>query len=259
MSGIIFFNIRRLMSAYVDEPKTEEEYEEVIASVDLPGWMDYPKEKKNVYEIVTEGERFKIVETGDSFTTFEEAYDFIDDALGGDQIFPTVSEELRFGKNDTDRRVRGFISFTFDDRERMDKYSYWVFLQLNEQYEKDPEDWVTAHRWLQHHPAFYHRYELDMNDWATDSGLDDIYQYVSRDDQGGALVTLEHGTWNDKGRTGQRYVDPRLAVTADTFEEAFVLLAKRVRKNFSTDGVDYGKREDLPKWYEELEERLLNE
>ena len=247
------------MSAYVDEPKTTEEYEQIVDSVDLPGWMDYPEEKKKVYEIVTEGELFKIVETGDFFPTFEEAYDFIDDALGGDQIFPTVSDELKSGKDDTDRRVRGFLSFTFDDRERIDKYSYWVFLQINEQYEKDREDWVTAYRWLKNHPAFYHRYESNMNDWATDDGLDDIYQNVGRDDQGGALVKLEHGTWEGKGRTGQRSVDFRLSVTASSFEEAFVLLAKRVRKNFSTDGVDYGKQEDLPVWYEELVARLRDE
>jgi hypothetical protein len=239
------------MPDYINEPQSEEEYEAVTKGIVLPEWMDYPEEEKTIYTLVQDGDTFLITETGERFDDVESAYDYISKDLDGDPDLSAIKPRLLF----TEKR-RLLLSFTSEDHRRLDRYNYWSFLQRNEEYLANQDDWFNAYHWLVNHPAFYHRIKGDLNRWISDDGLAGLSQSIYKRDDGEIVVLLEHGAWGDADKTGQAYHDYRIEVSASTIEDAYVALAKRVHENFAEDGIDYGKEGVKPKWYAEVEARL---
>lgn len=127
--------------------------------------------------------------------------------------------------------------------------SFESFLDLHEEYEANPQDWVIAYKWLELHPAFWVKCgkDKDKNTWYwTTDNIKSISYYVDRNENNEAVVLMEAG-----GHTEDllyHYHDLRLDVRADSIESAYVKLAEKVNKFFNTDGtekpnVEYEKSE----------------
>ena len=146
------------------------------------------------------------------------------------------------------------------------------FADLCRQLDAEPGDFPTAWHYLQNHPIF-HRPELpadlrrfvdELNDSELEEvrntdvidadGLRDMWVAVQRDDDGGTVVTLEHGPhlhvedvnlaqWTRFPAEGQASHDPRLDSTAATCEQAIVMLAAKVRATYGDD------RARVPQWW----------
>lgn len=241
------------MSEIASEPQSEEEYTAIADSVTLPAWMDFPTEEKDVYVLRQDGNAFVLDGRDEPFTSIEEAYDFVEAELNATIDLSEVSKPGELVVTDNHRLL---ISFTPTDSLRMQRFGYWSFLQLNEKYEENPEDFYTAYYWLQSHPAFYYRHENNLNRWIQDDGLGAMNSSVMS--EGGEVhILLEHGANTDEKRVGNnRYADYRLDSWGDTFEQAYVRLAQLVHINFDINGVDRELEGDKPQWLVDAIDRL---
>ena len=127
-------------------------------------------------------------------------------------------------------------SFTQAEAEESLREEYVVFLELNEEYQANPDDWALAYNWLQKHPAFYHRSKEEGYDWELNDGLTDLTHWVNRDADKPKVV-FEAGERVLPEAT-RFYRDDNLTVYADSFEEAYVLLAKKVNLYFDLNGIN---------------------
>lgn len=123
--------------------------------------------------------------------------------------------------------------------------SYKYFLELTEEYDKDPFDFVTAYNWLDRHPAFWVRPKNEKTfNWETDYRISDAWVWVGRNDDGQMFVCLETGGHVEDDYT-HRYHDMRLDVTGNSMEDAYIKLAAKVRYFFDLEGnsldVEYEK------------------
>ena len=233
------------MSSYVEEPTSEAEYVAVTESVTLPVWMNHPEPVKSVYAITESGGSYFIKGKLDAFASLEVAYDYVKEELHGDCDL----SEIEGGDFFITSSNRLLLSFTDADQLRLQKYGYWCFLELDKKYQENPEDFYLAYHWLDSHPAFYYRYENNLNRWEQGRGLQEVTQNVIKGDDGEIAIVLEHGANSNKDRVGtSRYADFRLDVTASTFEEAYIKLAAAVNANFTSDGIDREIKGETPEW-----------
>lgn len=231
-----------------EEPLSEEDYITVTDKVVLPSWMDFPDDEKPIYVIDKTEEGF--VTEGQVFDSLEKAYDYVDKELDGTPDMTGIPniKELEFTENN-----RLLVAFLPSDRLRLIKFTYWEFLQLNEKYQNDPENFVLAYHWLTAHPAFYYRTAKHRNWWVQELGVDEVTPTVYIDKDGKTVVALDHGTKVSEQRIGSdRYLDYRLESRAPTFEEAYIKLAKAVNTHFTIEGEDRGLEGIVPKWLENV-------
>lgn len=244
--------------------KADKEFSKLKEKTVLPEWLQNelpPHEKRNVISYSDGLFRFSV--SDQSFTNLIEAYDasrgnkgeyqtVLDESVNGHGgkltggMFFCDSEE---GKNSS----RLLISHTTEDTEDLLKFDYGIWLtKQNPKYLKNQNDAVEAYNWLQHHPIFWHRYTEEKTfDWETASGLKDLSTWVYRH-KGKPNVSLEHGS-HVPPNYKEFYHDPRLDVSARTFEKAYIKLAKKVNKFFAPDGTE---RPDVKYKKNKFEEQL---
>lgn len=163
--------------------------------------------------------------------------EFLDrDFLGVDTMF-TVKSRKGFDRIlfvDTDQESREYLEMT---------YRRW--LEENEKYQEAPDDFVRAYHWLNLHPVFWRRSENEKTwHWNTESGVRTFYTMVRWDsDEGTSKVAFEAG-----GHTPcytQTYHDTRMGVYENSFEEAYIAMAKIVNSLFNADGTEKKGAEDV--------------
>lgn len=128
------------------------------------------------------------------------------------------------------------------------------YLQIYDSYLQNPNDFVNAWKFVDHHPALWYK---TRNQWVTSSLVETLTVEVARTKNGNPVIMVEGGTSVRPNRTSH-YHDLRLDVNAETYEKAIVGFAARLHKFFNLDGskrvnVKYQKTE-LEKT---LEERIL--
>lgn len=208
----------------------------------LPRFVTFPEAPTTYFIKVNDEEENPVYIDGrvGTFAVPSEAYDFINNTLLGEAAFE-VTELTRFGSGTggmffqtLDNRL--LISHTQKDSADLLKAEYQQFLKTNESYLADPTNWALAYRWLQTHPAFWHRSSLESSFWSTDQGLWDKWESVLINDDGEVEVLVEHGPWLDE-RT-QSSLDHRLDAWGSSFEECYVKFAAKVHKYYGVDGFE---------------------
>lgn len=152
---------------------------------------------------------------------------------------------------------------TDDARLNSLKSAYAAFLKHDENWRNSP-NFYNSYFWLDAHPAFWTRMDWKtFNPWAwnTDDFMgfhNGVRLYVYKSKKGKVSFQFEMGEhvsesqeWDEDnncyiltGAYKNHYFDPRLTVTAKTFEKAVIKAAKRLDKFYNTDGtakenVDY--------------------
>jgi hypothetical protein len=130
-------------------------------------------------------------------------------------------------------------------------------------FELNPTDFVYAWRYLTEHPIFHRpiwmpgagRTIEDLTEeelagpprFVDDSaGLQDMWMHIERDTEGETIIYLEHGPhlWPENIPTTEHWCTPadgiashdlRLNVSANSYEEAIIALAGRVRDVYGND------------------------
>jgi hypothetical protein len=137
------------------------------------------------------------------------------------------------------------------------------FSDLAVNYDGTPDDFPLSWKYLTSHPIFHRPIPVDAHgrtaaDLTEDEltappefidncdGLRDMWSFVDRDSLGEVVVELEHGPhlwpadvpaterWNTPA-SGTSSHDPRLDVSAATYEAAIVALAAKVRSHYGHD------------------------
>lgn len=137
------------------------------------------------------------------------------------------------------------------------------FTRLAATYDAHPGDFIAAWAYLQHHPIFHRpswphgrgRTISDLTEQELaapppfvndEDGLRHLWVHVAREDDGTAVIHLEHGPhlwpenippqshWHTPA-DGLSSHDLRLNVTEDSYEAAIVTLARRVRVFYGHD------------------------
>jgi hypothetical protein len=241
---------------------TDEEYDAYIADVQLPNWLVAALPEHKPHSIISYADdAFHVSTSNDTFDSIETAYDWLrsetdfqvvfDDSVNGHG--GKLTNGMFFG--DLEERSSGgeggrlLMSYTSEDSLDFLKYDYRVWLdEINPAYEVNSENWLVAYNWLNHHPIFWKKAtEEPSADWETDIGLDDVHVHVSMERS--PAVRLETGEHVEPHYT-RRYWDVRLDSLGATFEEAYVVLAKKVNLFYAPDGAERENVQYEPSEYE---------
>lgn len=128
-------------------------------------------------------------------------------------------------------------------RVEMLQEEYRDFLEAAHAYQANPESFYEAYRFLNLHPAFWTCQDAEVHPyfWNTDCGVRTFSQYVTLDEEGEGppthRVMLEAGVHYGPAYR-ETYHDWRLDTEADTFEEAYVELARLVNTVYDWAGED---------------------
>lgn len=236
----------------------EQAYKNEVKDVVLPKWLTDEFHEHLPHLSVSYDEDMFWVSTGStaaSFPTIVEAYDYANQ-LGDD--FQTVLDPSVDGHGgellnlgffcDTDKetgRSRLLSTVTTEDLENSLKHEYISFLnETTVAYNANPEDFVTAHTWLSHHPIFWHKGKKEKSYfWATDTGLSDMSLNVwANEETGKPVIFLEHGEHHEKGYT-HFYHNYSIFVKEETFEKAVITMAKKVNAVFDLSGYERNPEE----------------
>lgn len=222
----------------------------------LPDFLKLPDYNPKIFTLVKDNQynKYILLEHSEIFFNYpSDAYYYACNVLGGEVVFnPEDFKENGIAiagsfieKRDNENSGRIIFSYNPEGKQKSLENNYAYFLELNEKYLTNPEDWVNAYQWVQHHPAFYHRNIAFPEYWIMDDGWNNAYIYVDKDEDGKSRVLLEHGEWlpsiNKKGETYCHTVpshDYRLDVEAETFEEAYVLFAHNVNNIYDIKGME---------------------
>lgn len=259
-----------------NEPVDQITYDNVVALVELPDFVDTsPTQSIFTLDVVREGnvdvfvvndtdtlyfsdeDRAKFAhakEWGENiFANLHDAHDFVKENFdGAGTVFGKgVTEQMSISEPDAQGLVRIVMSFTEDDAWHLMKWAYHQFLQLNDEYLSNPNDFTLAYNWLERHPAFWKKLDgaAKFERWSYENGLEFLGTRVHRDEEHATpVIRLRHGAMVEPERT-MRYHDPRLNVNASSFEEAYIQLAALVHKFFDEKGaerenVEYEKNEE---------------
>jgi len=194
------------------------------------------------------------------FQTVAEAYHYVRNELDGNPLFAKnlqvedgaeLSDGMYVCKKD--KKTKTFevlMSWPHEERVYWLVESYKAFLKLAKKYSKNQNDFYTAYQFLQKHPAFWHRFEVNPNYWETDEGLEALWMSVRQNKKGKVEFLLEHGIYMDADRDDLFIThvvashDSRIDSWASTYEKAIVKLAKKVLKYYKLDGSE--KKKYLP-------------
>lgn len=116
-------------------------------------------------------------------------------------------------------------------------YRKWI-TETVPAYDSNPDHFLTAFRWLSQHPIFWLRAE-DGNDyeWLTSSGLKSVEVGAYSDKQENLVVYVSPTGQHDRSSNYQKLKeDPELSISAPTYEEVIIKLAKKVRGRYRLDG-----------------------
>lgn len=257
---------------------TYEEYTEyVAANVEMPSFYTF-EERSPIYlvEALENSIVLKHGTTGDSIATYtkegksvEEAYDLAHKTFNGDVKFigdftsiegidTSLGNSLTY-KREGERTSRLLISHTSADSEYLAKAGYLGFLNTAEAYLGNPDDFLLSWEFINHHPAFWYRWnENHEHAWTTDNGVSKMWIQPTLNDEGNLVFMMEAGAAVPPART-THYHDFRLDVWAPTYENGIIQTAALVHKFFHLDG---SERENVEYQKSELElilEQRINE
>lgn len=115
-------------------------------------------------------------------------------------------------------------------------YDYLLWLQTAKAWMNSQEDVIYSFRYLTAHPAFWTRNENYPNRCATHGAEVTFNRHVSNDSHGEPSITLEAGL-PDRDNNDVMDYNVGLKVTASSFEEAYVEMAKLVHEKVALNGV----------------------
>lgn len=237
------------------------------AGVEMPSFYTF-KEVKPFNEISWSAEKgYTATGVEGSWDSMSELNDHIENVLGNDVTFhrsalksPDVEDNLGgdmiFLKDKLNKGSARML-FSPPPYRALAHWHYYQFLGTARYWLENQTDMVAAYSFLESHPAFWSRHTMEHPDtWAQDKGLSGLWIDVSKRQDGSPIVMLEHGSAVEPERI-RHYHDPRLDVYADSFEEAYIQLAKKVHEFFALDGSERPDTDYEPQpWEQEVQERL---
>lgn len=174
------------------------------------------------------------------YTTVEEAFDVFKKHPCSKTL--TLSEECLKAHEGREGGIfleegHPLLSWTDENSLWLLQEDYRSWLTFYQEWKESPEDFLSAYRFIEQHPAFWTRLKHEKTFmWHTSDGMP-ITIIPRRDDKGQVCISLETGGHVEPAYT-DHYHDYRLAVTEPTFEEAIVALAKRVDEIFDEAGCE---------------------
>lgn len=121
-------------------------------------------------------------------------------------------------------------------RKELSFYDYLLWLQTARAWINSPDDVIYSFRFLTAHPAFWTRNENYPNRCTTHGAETTFNSTVSNDSHGKPSITLEAGL-PDRDNNDVMDYNVGLKVTASSFEEAYVEMAKLVHEKVALNGV----------------------
>lgn len=250
----------------------------------LPEWLEslLPEHiEPQVLSLTEDGKRLALSYAGNTreFDTLQEAYDALRendlDLLIDDAVYPVFGEDNLRGlglslPSEEDGFTTMVMSFTDEDRHNSLRRGYKSFLEIAENYSKNPSDFATAWEFINSHPAFWVTHDVENSPWNWSQGghMSKVTQWVGKTKLGKTFVSLETGSHVEKKSYGVKayathYGDWRLEVSGLTFEEAVIKLASRVAICFDNEGNDKPDAGEIlesvkPEWVYDLESRLAD-
>jgi len=225
-------------------------HKNAVNEVVLPEWLtaEFP-EHLPLTAISFNNGKFHVSHDGSRFDTIEEAYDFASEFSDTYQVVLDSSvdghggtlEEDGFFFCDTDKATgtsRLLLSMTTEELVFSLKEDYLNWLNdISVDYNANPDNFLTAHKWLSHHPMFWVKGTKEKSfHWATDNGLQEMSINVwPNKETGEPVIFLEHGMHHEQGYTNF-YHDDRIFAKGKTYEEAIITMAKNVNIVFDLDG-----------------------
>lgn len=203
--------------------------------------------------------KYLILETDESYEEFQAAYEAAHSHDSSALTFFSVAEIVRtnpkryknFSAAVLDSKTRRmFFSYDESDNRELLLGDYLYFRRMAKKYRKDKNNFYKAYNFLMYHPLFW-RLEGEIAktgrvSWNTNQGLEHAWHSVYKDKNGKVVHTLEVGKYlsEEVEYKGEAFTlparlschDSMLDVIGLTYEEAVILLAKRVYKNYNSSG-----------------------
>lgn len=188
------------------------------------------------------------------FKTVDEAYDHAQKEWKLEVVFDTSLPEhtgefnnsMIWGKK-TKNGVRGLFSSSDEGNFKDLEEDYEEFLKLAEEYNNNPNDFKTVYRFVDTHPAFWNRPNINLPwYWMTEghcalhNGKLTIEPLFKED--GSYAWVIETGAHVEPEYT-DRYHDYKLDSYGSTVEEAYIKLAENIAKFYNVDGT---AKKDVP-------------
>lgn len=235
--------------------ETEEEFNSVEAimaeaGIVMPEKLTWePTKSISIIRYIATDNKFYADEMG-SYSDIEELYAEIHktgmDASFDDSVLQV--EGLEKGVlGGVDKKRPGGWRAMFDayDPRPLEFANYLKFLKGAKYFLANPHDWVAAHAFIQYHPMFWHRIQVDRFDhsWNCEGGHANLWvQPVQNED--GPAVWIEGGS-SVPPKHDHHYHDHYLDVTGNSFEDAYILYAVRIHKFFYLDGTARENQKEL--------------
>ena len=108
-------------------------------------------------------------------------------------------------------------------------------------YHKNPNNFIYAHAFINHHPMFWFKQELSNGKtiWIDDAGVEGLSVYFynedENDDDSAVVCVIETGE-HVAPNYDTRYFSPLLTVKGSSYEQAIIKCAARLAKFYEDDG-----------------------
>lgn len=194
--------------------------------------------------------KFHVSHDGSMFDDIAEAYDYVSCFSSDYQVVFDSSVDGHSGElldriflcdiPEGGRSGRLLPGQPTEDVEAVIKHDFRHWLtETSLEYNADPDDFVSAHNWLDCHPIFWTvqgRGPITYRSWATSSGMRHVRVRVWFDEN-----TKEPGVFMEAGpHIAPDYrecgINYKLCSYATTYEQAVIELAKKVNELYDLDG-----------------------
>lgn len=213
----------------------------------LPAWLtaEFPEHlphsvvsyKDDQFHVSHDGSKFdSVIEACEYVETFQKEYQLeLDDNLDGN-AGDLIGGFLLCDITDGSASGRVLFSALSEEAEHLITRTFSNWMDFASGYEENADDFVFAHHFVANHPVFWtKRTAAKTFDWMTTSGIGHLNQTVWKESDGSQHVMFEAGAHvMDSYQHCAR--DERLVAIADGYEEALILMAKKVHEHFHNDG-----------------------
>ena len=172
------------------------------------------------------------------------AFDFLRTSGYEPFLGPTPRHPNELGKDATFYYEPGtnrllLVNYSVDEQAESYREDYAEFLVKDAAWREYPDDFFASYDWVSHHPAFWSGYRNPdgMVSWETNFGLGHDAPSVWKDEGGKVRVMLESGPYMGEVRD-QHSIDTRLISVANTYEEAVIILAKKLDAFYDITGME---------------------
>lgn len=200
--------------------------------------LGYDRKTKAFHQIIDENT------IGPDYKDLRELYDYYDHSKVDIDFDESILDSpvtkgsigLDFISIKSKKRNFSRVLISVVDKKQLDVFHYFKFLCLAKKWIADKDNWVLAYNFIGRHPVFWHRTRTDKfeHEWVLDDGYHSLWTWVTTKD-GKPVVCLEHGS-SVPPNHDHYYHDTRLDVYGDTFEDAYIKLAKKIHQYFTIDG-----------------------